>query len=71
VVKSLNGIEYLINIYVRYACGSLAPRQRGSFGGAIRSFQQKDILDGLVEQMKMVLSLLCVEVAWLGDELTL
>jgi len=36
----------------------------------MRSLQQEDILDGLVEQTKMVLSLLCVKVnfGW-GDPL--
>jgi len=67
VVKSFDGAEYSVDVYVRYACGSSAPRQRESFGGAMRSLQQKGILDGLVEQMKMVLSLLCVEVSLIAE----
>jgi len=62
VVESLDGVKCAINIRIEDACGSFAPRQRESSEGTIRSLQQEGILNGLIEQMKMVLSLLYVEV---------
>ncbi len=62
MIKSLDEIKCSVDVRDRDACDSLASRQRGSVGGIIKSLQQKGILDGFVKQMKMALSLLCVEV---------
>ncbi len=47
MITSLNGVECAVNVRVKDACGSSAPRQRGSSEEAIRSLQQKDILINL------------------------
>ncbi len=47
MVKSLDGVECAVDVRVGDACGSSAPRQRGSSERIMRSLQQKDILMGL------------------------
>ncbi len=47
MIKSLDGVECAVDIYIKDACGSSAPRQRGSSEGVIKSLQQKDILMSL------------------------
>ncbi len=47
MIKSLDGVEYAVNVHVENACGSSTPRQRESSERAMRSLQQKDILMSL------------------------